>query len=54
VFEIRVPYSTDSNKGTHALGPYLVFVGNEFGIEKQNVDVSEEEIRAGKTIDVNL
>jgi dolichyl-diphosphooligosaccharide--protein glycosyltransferase len=54
IFEIRVPYSTDSGNGTHALGPYLVFVGNESGIERLNVDVSEEEIRAGKTIDVNL
>jgi oligosaccharyl transferase (archaeosortase A-associated) len=54
MFEIRVPYSTDNRNGTHALGPYLVFVGNKFGIEKLNVDVSEEEIRAGKTIDVDL
>ena len=52
IFEIRVPYSTDSRNGTHAQGPYLVFVGNEKSIEKLNVEVSEEEILAGKTIDL--
>jgi oligosaccharyl transferase (archaeosortase A-associated) len=51
-FEIRVPYATDSRNGTHALGPYLVFIGNELGIKKLNVDVSEEEVLAGETIDV--
>jgi len=52
IFEIRVPYSTDSRNGPHAQGPYLVFVGNEKSIEKLNVEVSEEEILAGKTIDL--
>jgi asparagine N-glycosylation enzyme membrane subunit Stt3 len=52
MFEIRVPYSTHGRTGTHALGPYVVFVGNEKGIQRQNVEVSEEEILSGKTIEL--
>jgi asparagine N-glycosylation enzyme membrane subunit Stt3 len=51
-FEIRVPYSTDRGTETHATGPYVVFVGNEKGIRKLNVEVSEEDILAGRTIDL--
>jgi oligosaccharyl transferase (archaeosortase A-associated) len=51
-FEVRVPYSTDRETETHATGPYVVFVGNEKGIKMLNVEVSEEDILAGRTIDL--
>lgn len=50
--EVRVPYSTENESETHALDPYLVFSGNENGVKIQNVQVSEEDILLGRTIDL--
>jgi dolichyl-diphosphooligosaccharide--protein glycosyltransferase len=51
-FEIRVPYSTEGRMGCHATGPYLIYSGNEAGVEMKNVDVSEEDVMAGRTIEL--
>ena len=51
-FEIRVPYSTEGRMGCHATGPYLIYSGNEAGVKMKNVDVSEEDVRSGRTIEL--
>ena len=53
-FTIRVPYSTVDRYETRATSPYLIFSGNEAGIKTKNVDVSEEDILLGNTLDVVL
>jgi len=53
-FEIRVPYSTEARYGTHAISPYLVFSGNESGVKMVNLNVSEEDVLKGRTIEVTL
>jgi oligosaccharyl transferase (archaeosortase A-associated) len=53
-FEVRVPYSTERRYETHALSPYLIFSGNEAGVQTQNINVSEEDVLEGKTIEINL
>ena len=53
-FEIRVPYSTENRYETHAVSPYLVFSGNENGVKMMNLNVSEEDILEGRTIEVTL
>ncbi len=54
-YEIRVPYSTESRYDTHALGPYLIFSGNETGMQKtQDIDVSEQDVIEGKIVEVDL
>ena len=53
-YEIRVPYSTESKYDTHALGPYMIFSGNEKGIKTQNINVSEKDILDGRIISVRL
>ncbi len=53
-YEMRVPYSTDSSYETHALGPYLIFSGNEMGIKMQNINVSEKDILEGRTLEVTF
>jgi dolichyl-diphosphooligosaccharide--protein glycosyltransferase len=53
-FEIRVPYSTENRYETHAVSPYLVFSGNENGVKMMNLNVSEEDILKGRTIEVTL
>jgi dolichyl-diphosphooligosaccharide--protein glycosyltransferase len=52
-YEIRVPYSTEGN-GTWAKGPYLVFAGSEKGVKMQDVNISEEDVILGRTIDVGM
>lgn len=54
LLELRVPYSTEKRYETHALDPYLVFSGNENGIKVQNVEISEEDVLQGRTIELNL
>jgi oligosaccharyl transferase (archaeosortase A-associated) len=54
VFEIRVPYSTENRYETHAVSPYLVFSGNENGVRMKNLNVSEEDVLKGRTIEVTL
>ncbi len=51
-FEVRVPYSTENRYETHAATPYLVFSGNENGVKMQNLEVSEDDILKGRTIEV--
>jgi dolichyl-diphosphooligosaccharide--protein glycosyltransferase len=53
-FVIRVPYSTVDRYETRATSPYLIFSGNEAGIKTKNVDVSEEDILKGNTLDIVL
>jgi dolichyl-diphosphooligosaccharide--protein glycosyltransferase len=53
-FEIRVPYSTESSYETHAINPYLIFSGNEAGVNMQSLEVSEEDVLKGKTFEVSL
>ncbi|MDQ1261703.1 MAG: dolichyl-phosphooligosaccharide-protein glycotransferase [Euryarchaeota archaeon] len=53
-FEIRVPYSTDGRHGCHATSPYLVFSGNEAGAKVKNLDVSEEDVIKGRTIELTI
>jgi dolichyl-diphosphooligosaccharide--protein glycosyltransferase len=52
VFEMRVPYSTEDRYGTRAVDPYLVFSGNEKGVKMQNLNVSEEDVLKGRTLEV--
>jgi asparagine N-glycosylation enzyme membrane subunit Stt3 len=53
-FLIRVPYSTEGSKATRALNPYLIFSGNEAGIETKTINVSEEDVLKGNTLDVSF
>jgi hypothetical protein len=53
-YEMRVPYSTESKYGTHALGPYLIFSGNEMGVRMQNINVSERDVSEGRTLEVSF
>lgn len=51
---IRVPYATESKYGTHALGPYLIFCENEKCVKTQEINVSEQDILEGKTIEMSF
>ncbi len=53
-FEIRVPYSTEIQNGCHAINPYLVFSGNKDAVKKKNLDVSEEDVINGRTIELTF
>jgi len=53
-YEMRVPYSTESRYGTHALGPYLIFSGNEMGVKMQSINVSEKDVLEGRTLEVGF
>lgn len=53
-YDMRVPYSTEHRYGTHALGPYLIFSGNEQGVKMQNINVSEQDILDGNMLEVNF
>jgi len=53
-FEIRVPYSTENRYETHASSPYLVFSRNEKGVRMKNLNVSEEDVLKGRTIEVTF
>jgi oligosaccharyl transferase (archaeosortase A-associated) len=53
-YEMRVPYSTESRYGTHALGTYLIFSGNEMGVRMQNINVSERDVSEGRTLEVSF
>ena len=53
-FEIRVPYSTEGRYGCHATSPYLVYSGNEAGAKVKNLDVSEEDVMLGRTIELTF
>ncbi|MCJ7443393.1 MAG: glycosyltransferase family 39 protein [Methanotrichaceae archaeon] len=53
-YELRVPYSTGSRYQTQALNPYLIFSSNSEGARIMNIEVSEDEILEGRTINVDL
>ncbi|MCX6677320.1 MAG: oligosaccharyl transferase, archaeosortase A system-associated [Methanothrix sp.] len=53
-FEIRVPYSTEGRYGCRATSPYLVYSGNEAGVKMKNLDVREEDVINGRTIELTL
>ncbi len=53
-YEMRVPYSTESRYGTHALGPYLIFSGNEMGVRMQSINVSEKDVSEGGILEVSF
>ncbi len=53
-FEIRVPYSTKGGYECHATSPYLIYSGNEAGATVKNLDVSEEDVMLGRTIELTF
>jgi asparagine N-glycosylation enzyme membrane subunit Stt3 len=54
LFEVRVPYSTESRYGCRAISPYLIYSGNEMGVKMQNLNVSEEDVLNGRTIEISF
>jgi oligosaccharyl transferase (archaeosortase A-associated) len=53
-FEMRVPYSTESRYECRAINPYLVFSGNKDTLKMANLNVSEEDIINGRTIELTF
>ncbi len=53
-YEMRVPYSTESRYDAHALGPYLIFSGNEMGVKMQSINISEKDVLEGRTLEVSF
>jgi dolichyl-diphosphooligosaccharide--protein glycosyltransferase len=53
-FQMRVPYSTESRYGCRAKDPYLVFSGNKDTLKTANLNVSEEDIINGRTIELTF
>lgn len=52
VMEMRVPYSTESRYECAAADPYLIFSGNQMGVRMKHVNVSEDDVLQGRTIEV--
>ena len=52
VLEMRVPYSTESRYECKAADPYLIFSGNQMGVRMKHVNVSEDDVLQGRTIEV--
>jgi len=52
VLEMRVPYSTESRYECTAVDPYLIFSGNQMGVRMKHVNVSEDDVLNGRTIEV--
>ena len=54
-YEIYVPYSTDERPGTHSVRPYLLGpVMSAVGGEGKEIEVSEEDVLNGRTIEVDF
>jgi dolichyl-diphosphooligosaccharide--protein glycosyltransferase len=53
-FEVRVPYSTESRYGCRAIDPYLVISGDKYSVKTTNLNVSEEDIINGRTIELKF
>ena len=54
-YEICVPYSTEEGYGTHSVGPYLLGpITDVVGGEAREIEVSEEDVLNGATIEVNF
>ncbi|MDD1759212.1 MAG: glycosyltransferase family 39 protein [Methanothrix sp.] len=52
LLEMRVPYSTESRYACKAVDPYLIFSGNQMGVRMKHVNVSEDDVLQGRTIEV--
>jgi len=52
VLEMRVPYSSESRYECRAVDPYLIFSGNQMGVRMKHVNVSEDDVLQGRTIEV--
>ncbi len=52
VLEMRVPYSTESRYECRAVDPYLIFSGNQMGVRMKHVNVSEDDVLLGRTVEV--
>lgn len=52
VLEMRVPYSTESRYECTAVDPYLIFSGNQMGVRMKHVNVSEDDVLNGRTVEV--
>lgn len=52
VLEMRVPYSSESRYECKAVDPYLIFSGNQMGVRMKHVNVSEDDVLNGRTIEV--
>lgn len=52
VLEMRVPYSTESRYECRAVDPYLIFSGNQMGVRMKHVNVSEDDVLNGRTVEV--
>jgi len=52
VMEMRVPYSTESRYECAAVDPYLIFSGNQMGVRMKHVNVSEDDVLQGRTVEV--
>lgn len=53
-FEIRVPYSTEGRYKTRAVSSYLIFSGTEAGVKTQSLNVSNEDVLQGNTLEVSF
>ncbi|VVB72804.1 Dolichyl-monophosphooligosaccharide--protein glycotransferase AglB [uncultured archaeon] len=53
-FDMRVSYSTENRYEVHAVNPYLIFAGNEAGVKRRSLNVSENDILQGRVIEVSL
>ena len=52
VMEMRVPYSSESRYECRAVDPYLIFSGNQMGVRMKHVNVSEDDVLNGRTVEV--
>ncbi len=53
-FEVRVPYSTESRYGCRAIDPYLVLSGDKYSVKTLDLNVSEDDIINGRTIELTF
>ena len=51
---MRVPYSTESRYGCRAINPYLVLSGDKYSVKTTELNVSEEDIINGRTIELTF
>jgi len=53
--EVRVAYSTEKRYGTYAITPYLVVSGNNStDIKRQIINVTEDDVKDGKVLEVTM
>lgn len=49
-----MPYSTESRYECRAIDPYLVLSGDKYSVKTTNLNVSEEDIINGRTIELTF